>query len=76
MFTGYLIDTPCRTVQVSAALSEGKPTAVKVLRAPDQNGLDQQITSYALPLLTQVAILRNRTTRLVSEREEAVADVS
>ncbi|MFB7209144.1 hypothetical protein [Streptomyces sp. NPDC056255] len=61
MFTGDPIDAPFGTAQISAALSEGKPTAVKVLRAPDQNGLDQQIAAYALHRRTRVAILRNRT---------------
>ncbi|MEE1770268.1 FMN-binding protein [Streptomyces sp. JV185] len=55
-FTGDPIDTPYGTVQVSATLSGGKLTAVKVLRAPDRNGRDQQIASYALPRLTQEAI--------------------
>ncbi|MEU0631711.1 hypothetical protein [Streptomyces sp. NPDC005989] len=62
MFTGYLIDTLYRTIPVSAAVFEGRPTAVKVLRAPDQNGLDQQTAAYALHHLTRVAIFRKRTT--------------
>ncbi|MEU0629327.1 FMN-binding protein [Streptomyces sp. NPDC005989] len=55
-FTGDPIDTQYGTVQVAATLTKGKITSVKVLRAPDQNGRDQQITSYALPRLTQEAI--------------------
>ncbi|MFF1500724.1 FMN-binding protein [Streptomyces sp. NPDC058316] len=55
-FTGDPIDTPYGTVQVAATLARGRITAVKVLRAPDQNGRDQQIASYALPRLTQEAI--------------------
>ncbi|MBC6462987.1 FMN-binding protein [Actinomadura sp. HBU206391] len=55
-FTGDPIDTRYGTVQVAAILSQGKITAVKVLQAPDQNGRDQQIASYALPRLTQEAI--------------------
>ncbi|WP_406384205.1 FMN-binding protein [Streptomyces sp. NBC_01618] len=55
-FTGDPIDTPYGAVQVAAALSQGRITAVKVLQAPDQNGRDQQIASYALPRLTHEAI--------------------
>ncbi|MFE7356026.1 FMN-binding protein [Streptomyces sp. NPDC057543] len=55
-FTGEPIDTPYGAVQVAATLSRGRITAVKVLQAPDQNGRDQQIASYALPRLTQEAI--------------------
>ncbi|MFJ8852537.1 FMN-binding protein [Streptomyces sp. NPDC102437] len=55
-FTGDPIDTQYGTVQVAATLTKGKITSVKVLRAPDQNGRDQQITSFALPRLTQEAL--------------------
>ncbi|MET9532745.1 MULTISPECIES: FMN-binding protein [unclassified Streptomyces] len=55
-FTGKPIDTQYGTVQVAATLVKGQLTAVKVLQAPDQNGRDQQIASYALPRLTQEAI--------------------
>ncbi|TXS59492.1 MULTISPECIES: FMN-binding protein [unclassified Streptomyces] len=55
-FTGDPIDTPYGTVQVAATLAKGKLTAVKVLKAPDQNGRDQQIANYALPRLTQEAL--------------------
>ncbi|MFF3000765.1 FMN-binding protein [Streptomyces sp. NPDC057950] len=55
-FTGDSIDTPYGTVQVAATLAKGKLTAVKVLKAPDQNGRDQQIADYALPRLTQEAL--------------------
>ncbi|MEU5894238.1 FMN-binding protein [Streptomyces sp. NPDC047461] len=55
-YTGDPIDTPYGTVQVAATLTNGKLTAVRVLQAPDQNGRDQQIASYALPRLTQEAL--------------------
>ncbi|WP_030976628.1 FMN-binding protein [Streptomyces sp. NRRL S-1824] len=55
-FTGAPVDTQYGTVQVAATLSEGKITAVKVLRAPDRSGRDQEIAAYALPRLTQEAI--------------------
>jgi uncharacterized protein with FMN-binding domain len=43
-------------VQVAAILTKGKITSVKVLQAPDENGRDRQIASYALPRLTQEAL--------------------
>ncbi|SER87011.1 Uncharacterized protein, contains FMN-binding domain [Streptomyces sp. yr375] len=55
-FTGDPVDTRYGTVQVAATLAKGKITSIKVLQAPDQNGRDQQIASYALPRLTQEAI--------------------
>ncbi|WP_411152701.1 FMN-binding protein [Streptomyces sp. A30] len=55
-YTGDPIDTQYGTVQVAATLTSGKLTAVRVLQAPDQNGRDQQIASYALPRLTQEAL--------------------
>ncbi|WP_406183783.1 FMN-binding protein [Streptomyces sp. NBC_01006] len=55
-FTGDPIDTRYGTVQVAATLSQGKITSITVLRAPDRGGRDQQISSYALPRLTEEAI--------------------
>ncbi|MFJ2510373.1 FMN-binding protein [Streptomyces griseoviridis] len=55
-FTGDPVDTSYGTVQVAVTLAKGRITAVKVLRAPDANGRDRQIASYALPRLTQEAI--------------------
>ncbi|MFJ4989807.1 FMN-binding protein [Streptomyces sp. NPDC088732] len=55
-FTGTPVETRYGTVQVAATLREGKITAVRVLQAPDENGRDQQIASYALPRLTQEAL--------------------
>ncbi|MEU3402359.1 FMN-binding protein [Streptomyces sp. NPDC006670] len=55
-FTGDPVATRYGTVQVSATLSQGKITSVTVLRAPDRGGRDQQISSYALPRLTEEAI--------------------
>ncbi|MEU4263144.1 FMN-binding protein [Streptomyces argenteolus] len=55
-FTGDPIDTRYGTVQVAVTLTGGRITSIKVLQAPDRNGRDQQITSYALPRLTQEAI--------------------
>ncbi|MEV3860629.1 FMN-binding protein [Streptomyces sp. NPDC050095] len=55
-FTGDPVETQYGTVQVAATLVKGRITAVKVLKAPDQNGRDQQIASYAVPRLTQEAL--------------------
>ncbi|MEU7063919.1 FMN-binding protein [Streptomyces sp. NPDC053429] len=55
-FTGDPVDTRYGTVQVSAVLDHGKITSVKVLQAPDRRGRDQEISSYALPRLTDEAI--------------------
>ncbi|WP_405801538.1 FMN-binding protein [Streptomyces sp. NBC_01506] len=56
VFTGDPVGTRYGTVQVAVTLAKGKITAVRVLRAPDQNGRDQQITAYAVPRLTQEAL--------------------
>jgi uncharacterized protein with FMN-binding domain len=55
-FTGDPVDTRYGTVQVAATLDKGRITSVKVLRSPDGNGRDQEISSFALPRLTQEAI--------------------
>lgn len=55
-YTGDPISTQYGTVQVAVTLTKGKITSVKVLQAPDRNGRDQEISSYALPQLTQEAI--------------------
>ncbi|MBM7439684.1 FMN-binding protein [Streptomyces sp. HB132] len=55
-YTGDPVDTRYGTVQVAVTVAKGKITSVKVLQAPDQNGRDQQISSRALPRLTQEAV--------------------
>ncbi|MGW1092454.1 FMN-binding protein [Streptomyces sp. NPDC002596] len=55
-FNGDPIDTRYGPVQVAATLVKGKLTAVRVLRAPDENGRDQEIAAFALPRLTQEAL--------------------
>ncbi|MFF3396028.1 FMN-binding protein [Streptomyces sp. NPDC002669] len=55
-FTGDPVDTRYGTVQVAATLDRGRITSVKVLRAPDRSGRDQEIAAYALPRLTREAI--------------------
>ncbi|WP_328329242.1 MULTISPECIES: FMN-binding protein [unclassified Streptomyces] len=58
-YTGDPVGTQYGTVQVAATLTGGRLTGVRVLQAPDQNGRDQQIASYALPRLTQEAVGAN-----------------
>ncbi|WP_327242806.1 FMN-binding protein [Streptomyces sp. NBC_01320] len=55
-FNGDTVDTRYGPVQVAATLVKGKLTAVRVLRAPDENGRDQEIAAFALPRLTQEAL--------------------
>ncbi|MFB6783111.1 FMN-binding protein [Streptomyces sp. NPDC056352] len=55
-FNGDPVDTRYGPVQVAATLVKGKLTAVRVLRAPDENGRDQEIAAFALPRLTQEAL--------------------
>lgn len=51
--TGPTVDTRWGPVQVAITATGGKLTAVNVLRYPSGNGTDQQINSYALPVLVQ-----------------------
>jgi uncharacterized protein with FMN-binding domain len=55
-FTGDPVDTRYGTVQVAATLDHGRITSVKVLQSPTRRGRDQEISSYALPRLTEEAI--------------------
>ncbi|MGW3624080.1 FMN-binding protein [Streptomyces sp. NPDC000880] len=55
-FTGDPIYTRYGTVQVAATLANGKLTAVRVVQAPNESGRDQELSSYALPRLTQAAL--------------------
>ncbi len=51
--TGPTVDTRWGPVQVEITTSSGKVTAVNVVRYPSGNGTDQEINSYALPVLVQ-----------------------
>ncbi len=53
---GDAVQTQWGPVQVSVTVSGGKVTDVAVLQQPDGNGRDQQINSYALPILRQEAL--------------------
>ncbi|MCW0213393.1 MAG: FMN-binding protein [Pseudonocardia sp.] len=52
-FTGSVAQTRWGAVQVRITVTDGRITDVTVPRYPDGNGKDQQINSYALPILTQ-----------------------
>ncbi|AOP47466.1 FMN-binding protein [Streptomyces lydicus] len=55
-YTGATISTRYGDVQVAATVRSGRLTAVKVLRAPSENGRDREIAAYAVPRLTQEAL--------------------
>lgn len=51
--TGSVAQTRWGPVQVQLTVSGGKITQVSVLQYPNGNGKDQEINSYALPILVQ-----------------------
>lgn len=51
--TGGVAQTRWGPVQVRVTLADGTITAVDVVQYPNGNGKDQQINSYALPILVQ-----------------------
>ncbi|MCC2274333.1 FMN-binding protein [Streptomyces sp. ET3-23] len=55
-FTGDVIDTDYGPVQVAVTLQQGRLTAVKALQVPSDRGRSQEISSYAVPRLTQEAL--------------------
>ncbi|GAA0696686.1 FMN-binding protein [Kitasatospora atroaurantiaca] len=54
--TGSAIDTRYGAVQVKVTLDGTKITKIDVVQYPSQDHRDQEINSYALPLLNQEAI--------------------
>jgi uncharacterized protein with FMN-binding domain len=54
--TGSTVNTRWGPVQVQLTVSGGKITDVAMLQYPNANGTDQQISSYALPILMQDTI--------------------
>jgi uncharacterized protein with FMN-binding domain len=54
--TGEVASTRWGPVQVELTLVAGKIKKVSVLQYPSGNGRDQEINSYALPILTQETI--------------------
>lgn len=55
-FDGSVAQTRWGPVQVRITVSGGKITSVDVLQVPDGNFRDQQINSYAVPILAQEAV--------------------
>lgn len=53
---GDATETPYGPVQVQVTLSGGKITKIDVLEYPTETGRDQEINSYALPILNQEAM--------------------
>ena len=51
--TGSVAQTQWGPVQVELAVSGGKITKVTVVQYPNGNGKDEEINSYALPILVQ-----------------------
>lgn len=54
--TGSVVNTRWGPVQVQLTVSGGRITDVAMLQYPNGNGTDQQISSYALPILMQDTI--------------------
>jgi uncharacterized protein with FMN-binding domain len=54
--TGAVAQTQWGPVQVQLTVSAGKITDVSVVQYPNGNGKDDEINSYALPILTQETV--------------------
>ena len=54
--TGSVAQTEWGPVQVELAVAGGKITTVTVVQYPNGNGRDEEINSYALPILVQETI--------------------
>lgn len=54
--TGSVAQTRWGPVQVELTVDGGTITAVSVIQYPDGNGKDQEINSYALPILVQETV--------------------
>jgi uncharacterized protein with FMN-binding domain len=55
-YTGDAVSTRYGDVQVRIRVKNGKVTSAKVTQVPWGNGRDQQINSYAVPVLNQEAV--------------------
>jgi uncharacterized protein with FMN-binding domain len=55
-YTGSTASTRWGDVQVGITVTNGKIASVQVPVYPDNNGRDQEINSYALPILTQETV--------------------
>ena len=54
--TGNTVDTQWGPVQVRITVTNGKITAAQAVNYPNNNSLDQQINSFAIPALNQEAV--------------------
>jgi uncharacterized protein with FMN-binding domain len=55
-YTGEVADTRWGPVQVKITVTNGKITAVGTTQVPSDNPRDQEINSYAVPVLNQEAV--------------------
>jgi uncharacterized protein with FMN-binding domain len=55
-YTGDAADTQWGVVQVEITVQSGKVTKSEAIQYPQNNGRDQEINSYALPILVQETI--------------------
>jgi uncharacterized protein with FMN-binding domain len=55
-YTGEAADTRWGPVQVQITVTDGKITAAETTQVPDNNPRDQEINSYAVPVLNQEAV--------------------
>jgi uncharacterized protein with FMN-binding domain len=55
-YTGEVADTRWGPVQVRITVANGKITAAETTQVPNGNGRDQEINSYAVPVLDQEAV--------------------
>ena len=53
---GAVVQTPYGNVQVRLTVTDGKVTAAEAIAYPDRGGRDIQISSYAIPILSQEAV--------------------
>jgi len=60
--TGDTVNTRWGPVQVQITVTNGKITAAQAVQAPQNNPRDQQINSYAIPMLNQEAIKASSAT--------------
>jgi uncharacterized protein with FMN-binding domain len=54
--TGPVVDTRWGPVQVAAVIRKGRLADVKTLQVPNDNGRDQEINGYAVPILHDEAV--------------------
>jgi uncharacterized protein with FMN-binding domain len=54
--TGNAVDTQYGPVQVQITVKNGKITAAQAVQYPQDSSRDQQINSYAIPMLNQEAV--------------------